>query len=474
MHCLILNDRCVTEQSGEWPRGKTFSPLVRSGGVQDNGTMTPDREIATLLVSAVEDDSIAETIYRPDQHETAFAVATGGSIEIVSEWHSRQGRHVPVRPGNNLLRHQALLRASEPSEYESANKLVDDIQGYVQRYVRLDVEALALCAAYVLLTWLFDCFNELPYLRFRGDYGTGKSRALLVIGSICYKAFFASGASTVSPIFHTLDQFKGTLVFDEADFRFTDEKSELVKILNNGNTRGFPVLRTQVTPKREFDPRAFSIYGPKIVGMRRSYEDKALESRFLTVEMMPGDVDGVPINLPEIQKDEALALRNKLLMYRFRMRKSVGIDPRLADASLEPRLNQILLPLLAVAATPQLRASVRASARRIQAGALADRSNSTEGQLLAIVSGLLSESDAPLSVAEITAAFIAAHGSDYERPIVNRWIGSWLRRLGITLYKRNGVTVLNPGQESQIAVLCGRYGVAQSEAAASPIRGEEI
>src|SRR5208282_3153868 len=99
---------------------------------------------------------------------------------------------------------------------------------------------------YVLLTWLYDAFNELPYLRLRGDFGTGKTRALLVVGSLCYKPFFASGASTVSPLFHILDAFRGTLILDEADFRFSDEKAEIVKILNNGNMRGMAVLRTMI------------------------------------------------------------------------------------------------------------------------------------------------------------------------------------------------------------------------------------
>ena len=39
---------------------------------------------------------------------------------------------------------------------------------------------------------------------------------------------------------------RGTLIVDEGDFRFSDEKAELVKILNNGNGRGFPVLRQRV------------------------------------------------------------------------------------------------------------------------------------------------------------------------------------------------------------------------------------
>jgi hypothetical protein len=110
-------------------------------------------------------------------------------------------------------------------------------------------------------------------LRLRGDFGSGKTRALLTIGSLCYKAFFASGASTVSPIFHTLNAFRGTLIFDEADFRFSDERAEIVKILNNGNVRGLPILRTMMNRQREFNPQAFQVFGPKIVATRSSYED---------------------------------------------------------------------------------------------------------------------------------------------------------------------------------------------------------
>src|SRR5258708_6691021 len=191
----------------------------------------------------------------------------------------------------------------------------------------------------------------------------------MVIGSLCYKAFFASGASTVSPIFHTLDTFKGTLIFDEADFRFTDEKAELVKILNNGNVKGFPVLRTQVTAAKVFEPRAFLVYGPKVVAMRGSYEDRALESRFLTEEMSGRSLrSDIPISLPAAQEEEAHLLRSKLLMYRLRERHRAAIDPSLADAGLEPRMNQILLPLLAVAPTESARAAILAYATGIQRG----------------------------------------------------------------------------------------------------------
>jgi hypothetical protein len=196
---------------------------------------------------------------------------------------------------------------------------------------------------------VYDAFNEVPYLRVRGDYGTGKTRFLLIVGALCNKSFFASGASTVSPIFHTLDAFRGTLVIDEGDFRFSDEKAEIIKILNNGNVRGVPVLRTMVSDSREYNPKAFRVFGPKLVATRGEYDDRALESRFLTEEIGRSRLrDDVPINLPPEHAAEALALRNKLLLYRLRNFHRAAIDPSAIDPALEPRLNQIFVPLKSI------------------------------------------------------------------------------------------------------------------------------
>ncbi|MGX1360711.1 hypothetical protein QNJ95_37215 [Bradyrhizobium elkanii] len=74
-----------------------------------------------------------------------------------------------------------------------------------------------------------------------------------------------------------------------------------------------PVLRTVMNRQREFNPQAFHVFGPKIVTTRRRYEDRALESRFITEG--PGARplrSDIPINLPPTFKDEARELRNKL------------------------------------------------------------------------------------------------------------------------------------------------------------------
>src|SRR5256714_14465373 len=117
------------------------------------------------------------------------------------------------------------------------------------------------------------------------------------MGSLCRFPLFASAASTVSPIFRLLDSFRGTLIL-EGDFRFSDEKAEIVKILNNGNARGFPVLRSEVTPQREFNPTAYAVFGPKLVATRGFFQDRALESRCITEEMGQQHLrDDVPISL---------------------------------------------------------------------------------------------------------------------------------------------------------------------------------
>ena len=309
---------------------------------------------------------------------------------------------------------------------------------------------------------MYDAFNDLPYLRLRGDFGTGKTRSLLTIGSICYKPFFASGASTVSPIFHTLDAFRGTLIFDEADFRFSDERSEIVKILNNGNVRGLPVLRTMMNQQREFNPQAFHVFGPKIVATRGRYEDNGLESRFITEETGARLLrDDVPINLPESFKDEARELRNKLLLYRFHRRHEVSLDPQLADPTLEPRLNQIMLPLLSFVSDQKLRGELRILARNVQVSLAAERGLLIEAQVLEALSKLMITSERPVvPISDIAVFLTRRYGPEYDRPISNRWVGTILRRkLNLQTYKSHGVYVVPLTERSKIEMLCQRYGV---------------
>lgn len=446
-------------------------PLKRSHrAMKENARTTNESQRVRTFptVSAtLPSGALVEMVYDPAERRSAFVVWDGHAWTAEpSIGTDASGRLVPYSPQNNLLRNEVVLFPSKPEEYGSAGALVADVQAYLHRYTDLSPVFERIASYYALLSWIHDQYNELPYLRFRGDPGTGKTRSLLVLGSVCYKPIFASGASTVSPIFRILDAVRGTLIIDEGDFRFSDERAELVKILNNGNARGFPVLRSEVSANREFNPRAYHVFGPKLVATRGAFEDRALESRFLTEEMGHGGLrEDIPISLPSGYKDEALELRNKLLLFRFRNRQRPAALQDLIDRTVEPRLNQIFLPLLSVVEDKSVKAELRELARRYNREIIAERGMDAEAHILEIIRDMIASDDrTTLSVKEITSWFVDRYGAEYDRKITPKWVGGLIRRkLGLRTQKTNGVFAIPREEEPRLPRLYARFGVESAE-----------
>jgi len=415
--------------------------------------------IPTIARVAV--DTIIELVHDAHKRATGLVVSRFGGL-----WNIEQAVRintgevlVPYSAKNNLIANECVLLPEKPTHYGSKAELIADIETFLHRYVELSPIFEKIAAHYILLSWVHDAFSEIPYLRLRGDYGTGKTRGLLAIGSLCYRPFFASGASTVSPIFHVLDRFGGTLVLDEADFRFSDASSELVKILNNGNAKGFPVLRTMQNRDREFDPRAFRVFGPKVIAMRGNYEDPALESRFLTEEMRQRPLRAdISITTPEALKDEALTLRNRLLHYRLCHLFDTKPDPSTALEGVEPRINQIALPLLSLVDDPGLREEIGNLLLSEQIQRVTRRKDSVEGRVYALLREAFDSSDGPVSVGTIADRFNAAHASKYGQPLSHKTIGGVIRKgLRLSTRKSNGVYVVPLSEQPKIDALTARF-----------------
>jgi hypothetical protein len=443
----------------------------------ENGAGKKDTTIPAVS-RCLPDGTMVELLYNAAQRSTQFALWQDGQWTLKAEVEVEPGeRLVPFSPNNNIIKNDVVMLPSEPTEYGTKEELLADITHFLHRYLDISPAFEAIASHYILFTWVYDAFNEVPYVRFQGDFGTGKTRALLVLGSVCYKAFFASGASTVSPLFHILDAFRGTLILDEADFRFSDEKAEIVKILNNGNVKGIPVLRTMVNRQREFNPQAFQVFGPKVVAMRSSYDDRALESRFLTEVMGTAPLrSDIPINLSNALKEEALVLRNKLLLFRFRNRHSIRTDGSPPVQGVSARISQILMPLLNIVDDEAARANILGMATTAHESIVAERGLSTEAQLLEIIRELAGEANKEaVPILDITSRFAVRFGAEYERPISPRWIGTVLRkRLHLAPYKSNGRYVLSVVDREKITTLCDRYGLgAEAEILPAPWEGDE-
>jgi hypothetical protein len=425
----------------------------------------PEKKPVILpTASAVLDSGeLVEMVYDPAGRETRFVVGSG------EEWRYEESvslspaeRLVPYSGTNNLVKHRVVLFPSEPAEYGDEAALVSRIRDFVRRHVEVSEDFELISTYYILFTWIYDAFHEVPYVRVRGGYGSGKTRFLLTVGSLCRLPIFASAASTVSPIFRLLDAFRGTLILDEGDFRFSDEKAEIVKILNNGNAKGFPVPRTEVSPKKEFDPRAYNVFGPKIVATRGFFQDRALESRCVTEDMRGGQIrTEIPLNLDERFHEEARAIRNQLLLWRLRHFKDARGETRAGARDLEPRLQQIFGPLVSVISDASLRSKAIAYIAKVNEDLVEERSEAAEAQVLQVIRDLVARGpEARLAIQDITREFMYRYGDDYERRVTPRWIGSVVRRrLGLKASRSTGIFTLGPEEVARLASLYKRFGI---------------
>jgi len=375
-----------------------------------SGFILPDGTIGEMVVS------------RDDDH--SFMIVSNGSI---SNAHRYETPKVTYLPTNDLLVGEVVHFATTATPYDSQARLFSEIRTFVHRYLELPADFEEISSLYVLLTWVYEFAPSIPYLRVIGDWGSGKTRFLQVVGSVCFRPIFASGATTPSPIFRILELFRGTLVLDEADFNDSSSWVEMVKLLNNGYRPGMPVLRADKENGKWY-PRSYRVFGPKLIATRFPFKDEALESRCLTAEMMSLTRDDIPRVLPPSFDKEVNDLRAKLLTFRLaNLTKLKGktFGNELLEPNLQPRLQEILIPLKAMLNGD--RSMVEALAgfvHRLQESLFARRRESDAGRVLAAIIELHQEEQ------ELSSKTIAdkATAMDEEAPALNSEKVGWLTR----------------------------------------------
>lgn len=287
--------------------------------------------------------SIFEQIYTDGQVAFIHYDVGSGDTEAVDYFMDGDIRVTPIIPDpqNDELAQGAVRLPSGVEEYGDTLTLLKEVEDHIYHWLDVSNSFRKFAAYYVLLSWLYDKFNTLPYLRFIGDTGCGKSRALDVTGGLCYKNTLASGCVTPAPIYRMIRKWSGTMMLDEADIRDSDEYSEVTTILNCGFERGRPVIRSQ--KERPDNLQFLPTFGPKVFATRQRFKDPALEARCLSEIMQETDREDIPVILNRKFHREQESLRNKLLLFRFRNYHSIDPDQS-AEMNLhgiEPRLRQV-------------------------------------------------------------------------------------------------------------------------------------
>jgi hypothetical protein len=412
--------------------------------------------------------------------KTLFAVRRAdGTIETAPHLDWDGIRYAPIPPCSRILSQNVVLFPSSLGEELPLSNLIGRIQAMIHKYVDLDASYELISSFYVLLSWLFDCFNTVPYLRALGDAGTGKSRLIQVVGAMCYRPTFVSGAATTSPIFRILNRYHGTLILDEGDFGRSDEAADIVKILNTGYQRVQGTVLRSGDRDTGFEPEVFCVYGPKVIATRKRFDDVALETRCLTKEM------GAPTRRLDIPRDlalrfwteEAPAIRADLLMYRLRFwRREIELTGVDFDVSVEPRLAQVIGGLLTVAAGDEnVCADIRGFVTAYNRQLIDERGLGLAARVLeAIVIQYGLESSKPpeqqdLALSSVTrwVNFLidfeneaATDGSQHDQ-VQSRSVGAIVRRdLQLqTERRRHGRRHHIIYESDRVQALCARYGI---------------
>lgn len=294
-----------------------------------------------LLITLTTPQHIIDTMLSKEG-ETNFIIFNreDKTIEYKKELILGGKTYIPISSTSNFIKNGSILLPNEILEYGTKQELLHDISQFIYKYVDAPREYIIVASYYVLLTYVYDNFSELPYLRVIWDYWSWKS----TIWSICYTPMITNGGTSISAIFRMIEKFKWTLIIDEADIENSGTSNEMIKVYNNGYQKWQPIMRAD---QENFEVSAYEVYCPKIIWGRMEFKDKAIESRCLTNIMKRSTRDDIPISITNEFYQEAQILRNKLMKYRYDYYDSIPIFNNKIDG-LEPRLNQIINPILSL------------------------------------------------------------------------------------------------------------------------------
>lgn len=421
--------------------------------LNENSTKKPIR-----IISKVTDKLVIEEIYKPENSEFLFAVYDGEEVKFKEKVEIGEETYIPLK--SPLIEKSAVLLPSGVEEYHSTAALIDEIKSFIHKYYEYPKVFEDLDPYYVLHTWNYDKFSVTPYRRVLGDYGTGKSRFLRVLGSICYRPFFSSSASSIASVYRMIDEFYGTVIIDEADFYSTNYHADIVKILNCGYKKGTPIFKCEL---ETFKPQAFNVYCPKIVASRERYDDQALESRFITHETDICTRTDIPTNLPNEFHEEAKNLRNKLLLWRLKnYRRTTKPDSELIKMNIEPRLIEIMTPLSSIIEDSTDRSKLRKLIRQYQKDIIRERGLGLAKLVLESMI-ILYRDEEPLSVGKIAVHVRERSGIEKEDDLTARKVGSIIKK-DLRLKKERGkvgnnVPIVVIWDTQKIQRLCTKYGL---------------
>jgi len=377
-----------------------------------------------------------------------------GTTEEKSTFEYKNKVYQPI--DSELLTQGIISLPKGVEEYGTTIELVEEIKEFLYEYFEAPGFFKELLPYIILFYWVYDEFPFIPYLHFLGRTGTGKTTAMEVVGSICYKPIDASGAVSMASIFRIASQWKGTLLLDE--FNPAGENyREMLTLLKTG-VSDRAVLRVEGDKKKEVV--GFLIKSPKIFTSENPTNDAGLRSRVLEIRMEKNK-KRVPLYRQLGFKNKAEQLQKKLLLWR--LRKLIKIDLSEINQGFEAlqcfdgRVQQVITPIYYLA-DDESKKKILKFAIEQQDETLRERRESIDGQSFIVIHDYYKKGNEP-ALTDISE--ILNKGSKY--PISEKKLGNAVRKiLGFDIQRLghdNISTVISSKDHERVEELCEYYGI---------------
>jgi len=378
--------------------------------------------------------------------------------EIVDEFYTDDKVYRPI--DDKVYWNGGVQLPSGVEEYKSISEMVKEIKEFIHEGAEIPSLYENLFPYLAMFYWAYERFPFIPYIQFVGGTGTGKTTAMEVFGSICYKPIDTTGSLTISSIFRLATRWKGTLLIDEFD-SVGEHSREMVSFLKSGVSDRL-VYRTEGDVKN-FDLGVYIVKAPKLFTSEKPIDDAGLQSRTIVVEMEKNKRKIPLYKLPKYY-DKAMSIRNKLLLWRLRNLSKIDLtDVEYGFPELETfdrRVQQVITPIYYFS-DEEARQEIKIMAKEQEEDTLRERRESDEGKIFEAIVDTYNVNMA-ISLGEIAIIL----NKNKRIPVQERMIGQIIRkilgfeikRVGTGADKKSIVIIESIRDISRINDLASYYG----------------
>jgi putative DNA primase/helicase len=155
------------------------------------------------------------------------------------------------------------------------------VEARIRQHIAADDAIFTVATLWVGFAWAHDAFIHSPILLATSKEPDSGKTTLLELLKFLVPRGLSTTEITAAALYRVVDQWRPTLIVDEADVIFR-QNDELRAVINSGWTRGSGVIRCNPDT---LNPELFPTFGPKVVGMKGLRIPDTTLSRSIVVQM---------------------------------------------------------------------------------------------------------------------------------------------------------------------------------------------